>query len=202
MHGDYSITSDLPIHLRHQAAAIFYQAFAPKIDHLLLKPKSPQQAIRIYEACINFNAGFYALHRGEVVGLAGLQYRNLKFDKLTWSSLIKEFGFWGTVYRMALLFVSNRILSPLDKDEIRIESLAVAEGMRGKQIGTSLLNTVFEFARSNGFNTVSLEVVDTNQRARQLYERLGFIPVKTTKYGRFTRRAGFSADIKMIRPLL
>jgi ribosomal protein S18 acetylase RimI-like enzyme len=73
--------------------------------------------------------------------------------------------------------------------------------MRGKGIGTRLLESVFDFARTEGFSSVRLDVVDTNPGARRLYERMGFVPVKTGHYPYLRRVMGFSAGTTMIREI-
>ena len=88
-----------------------------------------------------------------------------------------------------------------DLDIIRIESLAVESNFRGKGEGTLLLKKVFDFARENGYREVMLEVVDTNPRAKALYERLGFAQKKIRKYYFFTRSAGFSSEYIMSRQI-
>jgi GNAT superfamily N-acetyltransferase len=68
-----------------------------------------------------------------------------------------------------------------------------------KGLGSRLLEAVFDKARLEGFRVVRLKVVDTNTRARRLYERLEFAVVKTQHYP-FTRAwLGFSGDHVMIK---
>lgn len=60
-------------------------------------------------------------------------------------------------------------------------------------MGTRLLETIFDLARR--------EVVDTNTRARQLYERLGFVLVETHAYPIQSGWLGFSKDHVLIKKL-
>lgn len=57
-------------------------------------------------------------------------------------------------------------------------TLSVDAGERGRGIGSRLLEAAESFARSRGADTLGLEVMPGNDRARALYERLGFSPVE------------------------
>jgi len=59
-------------------------------------------------------------------------------------------------------------------DEIHINNVAVLPALRGRGIGTRLLQRVFEEARRLGARRATLEVRRSNEGARRLYERLGF----------------------------
>ena len=57
-----------------------------------------------------------------------------------------------------------------------ISTLAVVAELRGRGVGTRLLETAIAAARDDGFVQLSLSVHRTNTGARQLYERAGFLP--------------------------
>jgi ribosomal-protein-alanine N-acetyltransferase len=59
-------------------------------------------------------------------------------------------------------------------DEIHINNVAIRPALRGKGIGTQLMQRVFEEARRLGARRATLEVRASNDGARRLYERLGF----------------------------
>ena len=59
-------------------------------------------------------------------------------------------------------------------DEIHINNLAMRPAVRGRGLGTALLERVLEDARTLGARRATLEVRASNERARRLYERLGF----------------------------
>jgi len=83
-----------------------------------------------------------------------------------------------------------------------LESLAVDARYRGQGIGTLLLERCFEESRQAGKIEISLHVVDTNPRAKQLYERMGFRTVRVERFGWIASRwMGFSAQYFMVRPL-
>ena len=60
-------------------------------------------------------------------------------------------------------------------DELHINSLAVAPGRRRAGIATGLMREVLRAAREEGAARATLEVRRSNEAARGLYERLGFV---------------------------
>src|SRR5690606_21927015 len=61
----------------------------------------------------------------------------------------------------------------------RLYSLAVDPDFRGKGLGEQLAEYVLAKVEEKGITRCFLEVADDNERARRLYERLGFVPVTT-----------------------
>ncbi|MHA1674180.1 MAG: GNAT family N-acetyltransferase, partial [Promethearchaeota archaeon] len=111
-----------------------------------------------------------------------------------WDVLKKEFGFWGALGRS---LVQKLSLEELKKDEVYIGAIAVSDAFRSRGIGTQLLTAVEKYALENGFNFVTLEVINTNPRAHALYESFGFKNIKERKFGFITKRAGFTGAFKM-----
>lgn len=60
----------------------------------------------------------------------------------------------------------------LDCDRVKLERLAVLKSARGKGIGSQLIRHALARASVRGANTV---IANVQIRARQLYERLGFV---------------------------
>lgn len=52
--------------------------------------------------------------------------------------------------------------------------MGVIEGYRGKGIGLALMRTTLEQAKKAGFTRIELTVREDNQRAKALYEKVGF----------------------------
>jgi ribosomal-protein-alanine N-acetyltransferase len=61
--------------------------------------------------------------------------------------------------------------------EGEIANLAVDPNVRGRGVGSALLDTALDEARRHGVAEVFLEVRSSNLRARQLYESRGFAEV-------------------------
>jgi len=64
-----------------------------------------------------------------------------------------------------------------EDDEIKhclyLDSLHVSEDLRGKGIGTKLLNMVGNYAYKEGYKCMSICIVKGNSNAKGLYEKLG-----------------------------
>lgn len=66
-------------------------------------------------------------------------------------------------------------------DQGELANVAVTPRHRGRGLGTFLLASVLDIARRRGIETVFLEVRVSNERALDLYERLGFSDVGLRK---------------------
>lgn len=84
---------------------------------------------------------------------------------------------------------------------LRIAAIAVDEKARGKGLGSLMLESIFAKAHREGFKAARLEVVDTNPRAKKLYESLGFGVVETHAYPITSGWLGFSKEFVMVKTL-
>lgn len=66
-------------------------------------------------------------------------------------------------------------------DQGELANVAVVPHLRGRGLGTRLLNGALDIARERGIKSVYLEVRASNERAAQLYRRLGFFDVGRRK---------------------
>jgi len=188
--------SGLPEGCRHEAAVIYYEAFAQKMGSII----GPQErGIPILEKYFDAEMAIVALKRERLVGLAGLMYEGRCFFNPTFSDLVREFGWMDGVARAIAL---SLISSHSHGGELHLDDLAVDASVRGQGIGTRLLHAVFDFARARAIRTVRLDVVDTNPGARRLYERLGFAPVRTRRCPYVFHRMGFSAFTTMVKEII
>ncbi|WP_230426431.1 GNAT family N-acetyltransferase [Paragemmobacter aquarius] len=82
-----------------------------------------------------------------------------------------------------------------------IDGLCVQPQARGRGVGSALIEAICTEAAARGFNTVRLDVVDTNPRARSLYERRGFVLDHSTPVGPLGLVFGYSVTHTMVRYL-
>lgn len=68
----------------------------------------------------------------------------------------------------------ERTIRPPARGTQYIAHLGVAESMRGRGIGTTLIRRFLDDGRALGRRTAELDVAVTNPAAQRLYERLGF----------------------------
>lgn len=178
------------------AAELLYEAFQLKIENLDLFTHSKEQAVRLIVQYIN-PAGFLgAFQNDELLGVMGVRYHHVHNLKHTLKPLLKEFGFFGGLWRG--IWNTFADVGIKKKDELYITNLAVAEKARGMGVGTLLVEKAFETACENNMPRLSLRVVNSNPRAKALYERLGFKTVKIGKTGFLTRKAGFTGYFRMV----
>ena len=178
---------------RERVVDLLIDAFGPKLMHLELMCDDTETLRTLLRRSINTDMGVYALDDGDVVGFAALDYGPARrFFDVRLRPLIETFGFWGGLMRWsarALFGIENNGR----RSALRVEMIAVAQAARGRGVGTSLLTAVREHARDLALHRVTLEVVDTNPRARRLYEQVGYRVIKRTRYGGLTRAGGFTA---------
>ncbi len=72
--------------------------------------------------------------------------------------------------------VANTVL-----DECHLQNIAVIEELRGKGIGTFMLNILFKRAKLSDLHAVLLEVRESNKRARKFYQDNGFEELSVRK---------------------
>jgi ribosomal protein S18 acetylase RimI-like enzyme len=189
------LRSEMPEEFRREVAGIVYEAFQRKLALLI---GLPEQGVAILETGLDPTMAIVALSQGRPVGVAGLQYDGRNFINPQRAEFVRQFGALSGTARFVMF---KLFAQAYYQEDMYIDILAVSPDMRGKGVGTRLLEAVFQIAREKKFKSVSLEVVDTNPGARRLYERLGFVARRTYPYPYLRGIAGFSASIKMIKPL-
>ena len=122
---------------------------------------------------------------GQVAGMAVLRRdhkHRVRWLKV-WQIVRRHVGGWRV---FTATFIMAAMCSNLcTPTRSYLESLAVDSHYRGQGIGTLLLERCFEESQQAGKREISLHVVDTNPRAKQLYERMGFRTVRTERFGWF-----------------
>ena len=68
----------------------------------------------------------------------------------------------------------NALYEDVDDGDCYIAELAVASDHRGCGVATSVISSLIDFARKEGFVRLTLFVSDKNETAWKLYEKLGF----------------------------
>jgi ribosomal protein S18 acetylase RimI-like enzyme len=187
----------IPETLRDQAGKIYYDAFQRKLQPLV---GQPLKTSRVLTAGLNLNLAIGVVVDGRLCGLAGLHNQAGIFSRVTLPDSLRELGLARGMFSWAVLnlFGAGANCPP---EHLRIAAIAVDAQERGKGYGSLLLNSIFDKARREGYTSVRLEVVDTNLRARQLYERAGFLVVQTHSYPISSNWLGFSRDHVMVKAL-
>lgn len=180
----------IPAEMVSDAAELLLETFSLKLNHEL-RPRTREQALRLVAGSIDPELGWVVLDgEGAVAGVAGIGMRGRRFSHIGFRSLAREFGWVAAIPRWVFA-TGEAVLTRPRKGQWRIDVIAVREAARGGGVGTALLQAVIEAAWDAGMRTVELEVVDVNERAMRLYERLGFRCIFTLPTGPLTARGGY-----------
>jgi len=131
----------------------------------------------------------------KLVGIAGFKTAQGSLIGGGFGDLAKYFGFFSALWRASLLLLLER---KIESGVLLMDGIAVIADQRGKGTGTKLLTAIVDYAKTSGLEAVRLDVIDTNPRARKLYERFGFEAVGTERLGILKLLFGFSSATQMI----
>lgn len=183
----------VPERMRAEAAALYDAAFGAKFAVAI---RNPQQRMAIVAESLDLNYGIAALLDDELVGLAGFHTTEGSLTGgMTAGTLFRRLGVVRGVWAALIFSMYERSQKSA---ELLMDGIAVKEGMRGRRIGTTLLNYVKQYARKHHYKVVRLDVIDTNPAAGRLYEREGFVATKTEQFGYLRWLLGFGAATTMI----
>lgn len=186
----------LPEDHRAEAAALYWQAFGSKLGRVL----GPEpMALRFLQRVMRADHCLTAMDDdGRLLGLAGFKTPAASFAGGSLADLRSVYGLVGGFWRGFLLQLLGR---EVDNQRFLLDGLCVSDQARGQGVGTALLEAVVAEARQRGYRAVRLDVVDTNPRARALYERRGFVLDRTAGIGPLRLVFGFRAAHTMVRPI-
>ena len=174
-------------------ARMYFDIFSRKLGAVLGR----RAAVAMIADHIIADRIIVALDREEIVGIAGLKYDGKGFFAPDRRGFLKHYGPLAGRVRAGLW---SSVQTNPRPHQLLLDGLGVQADFRNRGIGTALLEAVDRRARELDKTEVVLEVVDTNPRARSLYERFGYRTVLTTRRWMF-RLAGFSAANLMLRRL-
>ncbi len=192
--SDVTILRGLPRHQRAAAAALYWQAFGGKLGRVL---GPDARALAFLERVIRPDHAIVALDgAGRMLGLAGFKTPQGSFAGGTWRDLSEIYGPLGGLWRAALLRLLQR---EVDNARFLMDGLCVAREARGQGVGSLLVEAICLEARTRDYAAVRLDVIDSNWRARALYERLGFEVVGEESLGVLRHVFGFRSAKTMVR---
>lgn len=192
--GPVTLQLGLPARLREDAARLYWQAFGGKLGRVM---GPDAKALRFLQRVIRDDQVFIALdEHGQLLGLAGFKTPNGGFASGDWADMRAVYGSFGMLWRASLLSLLSR---DIDNDRFLLDGLCVTSAARNRGIGSALLAAIEDEARSRGYAHVRLDVVNTNWRARALYERLGYKLVMTDKIGLLRFVFGFDAADTLVK---
>ncbi len=183
----------IPEALRDEAAELYDGAFGAKFA-LAVPAREKRLSLLAASFCLPF--AVVAVAGARLAGLAGFSTpQGSLTGGMSGKQLFQYLGLFSGLRAAAVFSLYERQSEP---SQLLMDGIAVHPEMRGRGIGTQLLDEIKRIAAGRGFSSVRLDVIDTNPGARRLYEREGFIPMKTEAFGYLRRILGFGAATTMI----
>ncbi len=188
------IVTGLPPALREPAARLYWQAFGDKLGRVL---GPDARAHRFLMHILREDHAIAAIDGDRLLGVVGFKTPGAAFAEGTFAQMWACYG-PGALWRAGLLRLLGR---DVDNARFLIDGLCVVADARGQGVGTALLDAMSAEARRRGYSAIRLDVIDTNPRARALYERLGFAAVGEQRLGLLRHVFGFASATTMVRPV-
>lgn len=99
-----------------------------------------------------------------------------KFNKIWKEYITKENnGIFGAFENDVFLGFGAFTPDEEMEDTLYLDSLHIKDGYKGKGVGTKIINHLKEYAKEKGYKGVSVSIMSGNDRARNLYTKLGAI---------------------------
>lgn len=195
MDTDWRIIQGFPEHLRQQAAALYFEAFAGKIGSILGRDGRGESFVASV-----MNPGFaisaVSADGASLLGIAGFKTAEGSLVGGSLADMTAAYGWFGGLWRGLLLSALERDLTD---GQLLMDGIAVAAQALGKGIGAALLDAVCKEAARRSIGHVRLDVIDTNPRAKALYLRKGFVAEAVERTGIMRPVFGFSSATRMVR---
>ena len=185
-----------PESLRADVVNLFEEAFGEKFSVAIPDKK---KRLKVLSEGLRLDFSAAALSEGNLIGIAGFQSTDGSLTKgISLKSLFKHVGVWGCLRAVSIFSLYHR--KP-DHSELLMDGIVVNQNLRGRGIGTQILEILKAYASKNDYSTIRLDVIDTNPNAKRLYERLGFVATKTETFEFLRGLLGFGASTTMIYKL-
>ncbi len=173
-----------------QVATVFVDGF---YQHLSLFGQNRLKLIQGLQHIFVPETCYLALYQQTVVGMLCCSTNQTRCMKIDRADMMQSFGkLRGLLIYLALHREFNQPLL-YDSQSVYIENVATALDYRNQGVASTLLNYIFE---QLPYQRYLLEVVDTNQKAYQLYQKLGYQEYQRI-FEKFPEKMGFNSKIYM-----
>ena len=180
------ILANLPDSFRASAVELFLDSLGEKIIPAMGKRG---RAEALLAKALNGQACFLAVEGSRLLGMIGLNTSQSLFVQAGLTDFVRNAGFFRSLWTLPILGAMEHASAA---DELYIEMIAVSPEARGKGVGRALMQEAEERCRKLGKNRLTLQVVDTNPRAKKLYEEMGFRTIKTYSVQPWGRIVGWT----------
>ncbi len=189
----YTVVDGFQPRQREVAIRLFWEAFKGKLSPVM-KPEA--KALRFLDLVADPTHAISAVSRdGTLIGVAGFKTAEGSFIGGDLKQLCDVYGTVGGSWRGLVLSLLER---PVQQDTLLMDGIFVRQSARGGGVGSALLSEIKEKAAGFSCSKVRLDVIDTNPRARALYERQGFVSQGTSDIGPLRHVFGFQKATTMV----
>lgn len=190
---NFTISDGFDPSQRHMAISLFWKAFRGKLGPVM---NPERKALEFLDIVADPGHAISAtLNDGTLIGLAGFKTQTGSFIGGDLKELRAAYGFFGGTWRGLVLSLLER---PLQSGTLLMDGIFVSEEARGCGVGSALLEAIKAKALACSCERVRLDVIDTNPRARKLYERRGFTAERTSTLGPLRLVFGFREATTMV----
>lgn len=178
---------------RQLAGALYWEAFGAKLGRTL-GPR--HKALQFLDRVIRSDHAISAYSDdGQLLGLVGFKTIQGALVGGDFSDMRTVYGAFGAIWRAMLLSMLER---DIENQRFLMDGIFVTADARGQGVGQALLAAVKSEAERRGYTSIRLDVIDTNPRAKALYERNGFSSVDTQHLGPLKHIFGFQSATTMV----
>lgn len=182
----------IPEAYRPAAVALYEEAFGKKMSVAIKDPTARKQ---VFSDAMSLEYGIGAISNRGLVGIAGFHTKEGSLtSQMTFQQLQSRLGLAKACWALLIFSLYHRSPAP---GELLMDGIAVHSSVRGRGVGSGLLKELYTYARERGIQSIRLDVIDTNLRAKTLYEREGFETVKTERFPLLSRLLGFGGSSSM-----
>ncbi|MEU3555812.1 GNAT family N-acetyltransferase [Streptomyces fragilis] len=193
--GPVTVQRGVPAGAERRVAELYWEAFGRKLGPAL---NPADKAVSFIAAHLNTDRAVCALLDGRIVGLAGYHHGGRALTGGSARAVLRAYGHLRGLHRLLLLALFERHPVP---GQLLMDGIAVDPEMRGRGVGSLLIEEVAAVAAEQDCRELRLDVIDTNPRARALYERRGFTAARTEHTPYLRGLFGFGAVTTMYRPV-
>ena len=188
------ISTGFEDHERAQIAQMYWVAFGQKLGRVM---GPERRACAFIQDVLDPTHAMCARDAdGKLLGIVGFKTCEAALVGGTWRDLVRHYGWIGCTWRIAFLALLER---DVENERFLMDGIFVADGARGQGVGTALLTAICNEAHARGYKEVRLDVIDTNPRARALYEREGFVAGEVHSLGALKHIFKFESATTMVR---
>ncbi len=190
---EITYTIGIPEIYRKKAVLLFEEAFGEKLS---VAVRNKKLRLNLFTKCFDLKYGIAAIYRSQLVGIAGFSVEKKSLtSKMKYSDLIENIGFLKGNWAAFILGLYER---KADKNQLLMDGISVDMEYRGHGIGEKLLTELISYAKTQGYKNIRLDVINTNPRAKKLYEKIGFVVIGKDRFPYLKLLLGFSGSEELI----